>query len=46
MKDEEEAKHIMAQTHYKKNLGSDPTNSTTQGAIWEFKDKPGWDIDE
>jgi hypothetical protein len=46
MKDAEEAKEIMAKTHYSMNLGSDRKNSTTEGAIWELKDKPGWDVDE
>lgn len=37
MKDEEEAKALIAQTHYKLNLGSDPKNSPTAGAIWQLK---------
>lgn len=45
LKDEEEAKIIIAETHYKMNLGSDPKNSTTAGAIWELKEKPGWDVE-
>jgi hypothetical protein len=44
MKDEEEAKKVIAKTHYKQNLGSDPDRSPTAGIIWELKEKPGWDV--
>lgn len=45
MKDEEEAKQLIATTFYKQNLGSDLKNSPTAGAIWELKEKPGWEAD-
>ena len=45
MKDTEEAKATIATTHYSMNLGSDPNNSTTKDAIWEFKQNPGWNVD-
>jgi len=45
LKDEEEAKEVISKTFYKINLGSDAKNSTTAGAIWELKDKPGWDVE-
>ncbi|GFH61360.1 hypothetical protein CTEN210_17836 [Chaetoceros tenuissimus] len=45
-KSEEEAKELIAGTYYKQNLGSDPKNSPTAGAIWELKEKPGWDVQE
>lgn len=46
LKDEQEAKELIAQTFYKRNLGSDPKNSTTAGVIWELKDVPGWDVED
>ena len=46
MKDEEEARQVIDQTHYKMNLGSDPKNSPTAGVIWDLKEKPGWDVEE
>jgi|AntRauTorckE5430_2_1112549.scaffolds.fasta_scaffold200111_1 hypothetical protein len=45
IKDDEEAKAIIAETHYMIHLGSDPKNSTTAGAIWDLKEKSGWDVD-
>lgn len=39
----DEAKQLLETTHYKQNLGSDPTKSPTAGVIWELKDKPSWD---
>lgn len=44
-KDEAEARRMIAGTFYKQNLGSDLKNSPTAGAIWELKDKPGWDVE-
>ncbi|KAL7544180.1 hypothetical protein ACHAWF_010224 [Thalassiosira exigua] len=41
--DPDEARKILSETHYKKNLGSDLNNSPTAGVIWELKEKPGWD---
>jgi hypothetical protein len=41
--DADEAREILAQTHYKKNLGSDLKVSPTAGVIWELKETPGWD---
>ena len=41
--DPDEAQRILAQTHYKKNLGSDLKQSPTAGVIWEMKEKPCWD---
>jgi hypothetical protein len=43
MQDADEAKQLLETTHYKQNLGSDPTKSPTAGVIWELKDKPSWD---
>jgi hypothetical protein len=45
VKDVEEAKRMIANTFYKQNLGSDLKNSPTAGAIWELKEKPGWDVE-
>lgn len=45
MKDENEARDAISKTYYKMNLGSDPKNSPTAGAIWELKEKPGWDAE-
>lgn len=44
LKDEQEAKDWIDQTHYKLHLGSDLKNSPTAGVIWEMKEKPGWDV--
>jgi hypothetical protein len=41
--DEEKAQQILAQTHYKKNLGSDLKQSPTANVIWDLKEKPCWD---
>mmetsp|Transcript_30731 Transcript_30731/g.45487 ORF Transcript_30731/g.45487 Transcript_30731/m.45487 type:complete len:104 (-) Transcript_30731:132-443(-) len=41
---EAEALDMIANTYYKKNLGSDPANSPTAGFIWKLKNKPGWDV--
>ena len=41
--DEEKAQQILAQTHYKKNLGSDIKQSPTANVIWDLKEKPCWD---
>ena len=41
--DPDEARKILAETHYKKNLGSDLGVSPTAGVIWELKEKPCWD---
>lgn len=46
MNDVEEAKQLIETTHYSLNLGSDPKNSTTMGAIWELKEKSGWDVSD
>lgn len=43
MSDTKEAQRLIAETHYKKNLGSDLTNSPTAGVIWDLKETPGWD---
>lgn len=40
-----EAKRPIAKVVYKNNLGSDLENSPTAGAIWDLKEKPGWDGD-
>ena len=41
-----EAKRSIAnKVVYKNNLGSDLENSPTAGAIWDLKEKPGWDGD-
>jgi len=45
MKDEEEARRLIETTFYKQNLGSDLKNSPTAGAIWELKEKPGWQVE-
>mmetsp|Transcript_15101 Transcript_15101/g.18409 ORF Transcript_15101/g.18409 Transcript_15101/m.18409 type:complete len:100 (+) Transcript_15101:114-413(+) len=45
MKDENEAREAIANTFYKKNLGSDLNTSPTANAIWELKEKPGWDAE-
>jgi len=36
------AEQILAETHYRKNLGSDLSRSPTAGVIWELKEKPCW----
>ena len=41
--DPEIAQQLVAETHYKKNLGSDLSRSPTAGVIWDLKDKPCWD---
>ena len=41
--DEEKAQQVLAQTHYKKNLGSDLKQSPTANVIWDLKEKPCWD---
>jgi hypothetical protein len=41
--DPEEAERLLAQTHYRKNLGSDLTQSPTAGVIWDLKEKPCWE---
>jgi hypothetical protein len=41
--DPEEAQRLLAQTHYRKNLGSDLTQSPTAGVIWDLKEKPCWE---
>ena len=41
--DPEKAQQILAQTHYKKNLGSDLKQSPTANVIWDLKEKPCWD---
>ena len=41
--DPEEAQRLLAQTHYRKNLGSDLTQSPTAGFIWDLKEKPCWE---
>jgi hypothetical protein len=43
MQDPEEARQLLDTTHYKQNLGSDPSKSPTAGVIWELKEKPSWD---
>lgn len=40
------ATEMIKNTYYRKNLGSDPANSSTAGYIWELKEKPGWDVEE
>ncbi|KAL3795341.1 hypothetical protein HJC23_009514 [Cyclotella cryptica] len=40
--DPDEAKRLLEQTHYKKNLGSDLKVSPTAGVIWDLKEQPGW----
>jgi hypothetical protein len=37
------AEQLLAETHFRKNLGSDLTRSPTAGVIWDLKDKPCWD---
>jgi len=45
--DPDEARKLIAETHYRRNLGSDLTQSPTAGVIWELKETPGWDeVDE
>jgi hypothetical protein len=39
----EKAMDFLETTHYKQNLGSDPSKSLTAGVIWELKEKPSWD---
>ena len=39
----EKAMDLLETTHYKQNLGSDPSKSPTAGVIWELKEKPSWD---
>ena len=46
MSDSEKAREVIEATHYKLNLGSDPANSPTAGAIWNLKEKPGWDVED
>lgn len=41
--DPEEAERLLAQTHFRKNLGSDLTQSPTAGVIWDLKEKPCWE---
>jgi Protein of unknown function (DUF3128) len=41
-KNREEAEAMVAETHYRRTLGSDPKNSPTAGIIWDLKEKPGW----
>jgi hypothetical protein len=41
--DPNRAEQLLAETHYRKNLGSDLTRSPTAGVIWELKEKPCWD---
>mmetsp|Transcript_15694 Transcript_15694/g.31275 ORF Transcript_15694/g.31275 Transcript_15694/m.31275 type:complete len:98 (+) Transcript_15694:138-431(+) len=36
------ATEIWLNTHYKKKIGSDPSNSPTSGVIWELKEEPSW----
>jgi len=36
------AEQILAETHYRNNLGSDLSRSPTAGVIWELKEKPCW----
>lgn len=44
--DPDEAQKLIATTYYKQNLGSDLSVSPTAGAIWDLKEKPGWDTEE
>jgi hypothetical protein len=37
-----DAEALIAQTHYRKSVGSDLKNSPTDGIIWDLKEKPGW----
>mmetsp|Transcript_552 Transcript_552/g.1086 ORF Transcript_552/g.1086 Transcript_552/m.1086 type:complete len:102 (-) Transcript_552:433-738(-) len=41
--DPQEARKLLAETYYNKNLGSDLVQSPTAGVIWDMKEKPGWD---
>ena len=41
--DPDEARRMLAETHYKKHLGGDLSVSPTAGAIWELKERPCWD---
>ncbi|KAL7518249.1 hypothetical protein ACHAWX_003097 [Stephanocyclus meneghinianus] len=43
--DPDEAKRLIEQTHYKKNLGSDWKVSPTAGVVWDLKEHPGWDAE-
>ncbi|KAL7479828.1 hypothetical protein ACHAW6_005546 [Cyclotella cf. meneghiniana] len=43
--DPDEAKRLLEQTHYKKNLGSDWKVSPTAGVVWDLKEHPGWDAE-
>jgi len=45
-KDEAEAREMIANTFYKQNLGSDPSNSPTAGYIWDLKKIPGWEVEQ
>ena len=45
MKDEEEARRVIAQTYYSQNLGSDLKQSPTAGIIWDLKENPGWEAE-
>ena len=40
--DPDEARRMLAETHYKRNLGSDQERSPTAGVIWDLKEVPGW----
>mmetsp|Transcript_4917 Transcript_4917/g.10565 ORF Transcript_4917/g.10565 Transcript_4917/m.10565 type:complete len:101 (+) Transcript_4917:168-470(+) len=44
--DPDEARRLLAETHYRKNLGSDLSVSPTAGVIWDLKERPGWDAEE
>mmetsp|Transcript_12388 Transcript_12388/g.15476 ORF Transcript_12388/g.15476 Transcript_12388/m.15476 type:complete len:101 (+) Transcript_12388:122-424(+) len=44
--DPDVARGILAETHYKRHLGSDPANSPTAGFIWDLKAKPGWETED
>lgn len=44
--DSEKAIQMIQETHYRKNLGSDPTNSPTNIHIWSLKSRPGWEVEE
>mmetsp|Transcript_30426 Transcript_30426/g.30736 ORF Transcript_30426/g.30736 Transcript_30426/m.30736 type:complete len:99 (-) Transcript_30426:505-801(-) len=42
--DEDVAKKMIDNTHFKKTIGSNLANSPTAGHIWEMKSTPGWDV--
>ena len=44
MNDKDKAASAVSETHYRKNLGSDPANSPTAGYIWDLKKVPGWEV--